>query len=328
MSGTALITGITGQDGSYLAELLLSKGYEVHGIVRRTSTPGTGRLETLMRASSDSGRKLVLHFGDMSEPLGIATLVKQIQPGEIYHLAAQTDVGASFEIPEITTETNALGTLRVLEAMRIGAPAARLFNAGSSEMFGRTAGPQNELSPFSPCSPYGYSKAYAFWATVNYRNSYGLFISNGMSFNHESERRGINFVTQKIAVSVAAIAAGAEDRLVLGDLAAVRDWGYAPEYVQAMWLALQQDEPDDYVLATGRGHTVADFCRMAFAEAGLDWRDHVSTSLDHLRPEEPSALVGDPKKADEILGWRARTTLPEIVTLMVKAARDIRRPRS
>jgi len=320
LSATALITGIAGQDGSFLAELLLAKGYEVHGLVRRSSTDNLSRLSGVRARNLESN--LTLHYGDLNDPLGLAWLVRDIRPSEVYHLAAQTDVGLSFVIPEETTATNAVGTLRMLEAVRLGAPDARFYNASSAEVFGRSLGPQSETTPFSPCSPYGYSKAFAYWATVNYRNAYGLHASNGIFFNHESERRGSNFVTQKIALAVAGIEQGKQETLQLGDLTSVRDWGYAPEYAEAMWLILQEPRPEDYVVATGEGHTVAEFCQLAFSEVGLDWSEYVESSSQYFRPEEPGSLVGDSRKAHKNLGWLPRTTFPQLVSLMVRAARE------
>jgi GDPmannose 4,6-dehydratase len=320
LSRTALITGITGQDGSYLAELLLSKGYAVHGIVRRTSTDNQGRLTRARHEALVSGSEIHLHAGDMADASRLRSLIEAIGPAEIYHLAAQTDVGFSFDIPEVTTDINALGTLRMLEAARLAAPDARFYNASSSEIFGRSAGPQSEDTPFSPCSPYGYSKEYAYWAGVNYRNAYDLHVSNGILFNHESERRGANFVTQKVARFVAKVKGMPGAKLGLGNLGAIRDWGYAPEYVEAMWLMLQRPEPGDYVIATGVGYSVAQFCELAFKAVGLEWQDHVVSDPEYFRPEEPAALIGDSSKAARDLGWGARTGLPDLVTHMVEAA--------
>lgn len=316
----ALITGVTGQDGSYLAELLLAKGYEVHGIIRRASTFNTGRLDGIYADPHASGVRLRLHYGDLSDASGLARLVAAIQPDEVYNLAAQSHVRVSFEIPEYTTDITATGTVRMLEAIREVGIRPRFYQASSSEMFGQAREtPQRETTPFHPRSPYGCAKVHAYWITVNYRESYGLFACNGILFNHESPRRGETFVTRKISRAVARIQAGLADKLYLGNLEARRDWGYAPEYVEAMWLMLQQDTPDDYVIATGETHSVREFLEVAFGHVGLDWRQFVEVDRRYYRPAEVDVLVGDPSKAAARMGWKPRTTFAELVRLMVDA---------
>ncbi|HET8603304.1 MAG TPA: GDP-mannose 4,6-dehydratase [Marmoricola sp.] len=310
----ALITGITGQDGSYLAELLLEKGYEVHGLVRRASTLNRSRIDHLHQ-----NRSLHLHYGDLTDGVSLVNLVHEVTPHEVYNLGAQSHVKVSFEMPEYTAGTDAVGTLRLLEAIRAAGLDCRFYQASTSEMFGATPPPQHEGSPFHPRSPYGAAKLYSHWVTVNYREAYDLFAVSGILFNHESPRRGESFVTRKITLGVAAIKLGVTDKLELGNLEAVRDWGYAPEYVEGMWRMLQHDEPGDYVLATGEGHTVRDFCESAFAHAGLDWRDHVTHDRQYERPTEVDALIGDASKAREVLGWEARTTAKDLARLMVEA---------
>jgi len=313
----ALITGVTGQDGSYLVELLLSKGYEVHGLIRRSSSFNTQRLDDLYRDPHESGVRFLMHHGDLSDSGSLVNLVRDLEPEEIYHLGAQSHVKVSFEIPEFTADATAMGTIRMLEAIRASGVQTRFYQAASSEMFGSAPPPQSETTPFHPRSPYGVSKVFAYWATTNYREAYGLFAVNGILFNHESVRRGETFVTRKITRAIARIKAGMQDKLYLGTLDAKRDWGYAPEYVEAMWLMLQQDQPDDYVIATGESHTVGEFVELAFAHAGLDWKRHVEIDPRYFRPAEVDSLCGDPSKAREQLGWKARTSFEDLVTLMV-----------
>jgi len=316
----ALITGITGQDGSYLAELLLSKGYEVHGIIRRASTFNTSRLEHLYTDPHTREAVLKLHYGDLSDASALARLIGRITPDEIYNLAAQSHVRVSFDSPEYTTDITATGAVRLLEAIRETGIKPRFYQASSSEMFGKAREiPQCETTPFYPRSPYGCAKVYAYWITVNYRESYGLFACNGILFNHESPRRGETFVTRKITRAVAHIATGLQDKLYLGNLEAKRDWGYAREYVEAMWLMLQQAKPDDYVVATGETHSVREFLEAAFAHAGLDWRKYVEIDPNYYRPTEVDLLVGDASKAKKQLGWEPKTKFNDLVKLMVDA---------
>ncbi|MER7899030.1 GDP-mannose 4,6-dehydratase [Streptomyces sp. NPDC096046] len=316
---TALITGITGQDGSYLAELLLSKGYVVHGLIRRSSTFTTQRIDHLYQDPHEPDARLRLHYGDLADGSRIAAVLEAIQPDEVYHLAAQSHVRVSFDEPEFTGTTTGLGTTRLLEAIRMTGLPCRFYQASSSEMFGTTAPPQSELSPFHPCSPYAAAKVYAYWITRNYREAYGVHAVNGILFNHESPRRGETFVTRKIARAAARIARGEQDVLHLGNLEARRDWGYAPEYVEAMWRMLQQDEPADYVVATGTSYSVRDFLRFCFEHAGLDWERHVRFDERYLRPSEVPDLVGDASKAERELGWRAAVHAPELARIMVDA---------
>jgi GDPmannose 4,6-dehydratase len=325
MVRTALITGITGQDGSYLMELLLSKGYEVHGLKRRSSTFNTERLEEAARSSGHRPDGLFLHYADMSDSGSMTNLVRDINPREIYNLGAQSHVAVSFEVPEYTCDVTGIGTIRILEAIRASGIDTRFYQASSSEMFGATPPPQNELTPFHPRSPYGCAKVFSYWATVNYREAYGLHSSNGILFNHESSRRGETFVTRKISRAVARIVDGLQSQLVLGNLDAVRDWGYAPEYVEAMWLMLQQDEPDDYVIATGEAHTVRDFANIAFARVGLDWSDYITTDVRYERPSEVDALIGDGSKARQQLQWKPAVTFEELVCRMVDADLELLR---
>ncbi len=316
----ALITGITGQDGSYLAELLLAKGYEVHGIIRRASTFNTGRIDHLYQDPHINGVRLFLHYGDIADSTNLIKLVYRIQPDEIYHVAAQSHVRVSFDIPEYTGDVTGLGTIRILEAIRETGLKARFYQASSSEMFGKAQEvPQRETTPFYPRSPYGAAKVYAYWVTVNYRESYGMLACNGILFKHESPRRGETFVTRKIIRAVAHIKAGLQKKLYLGNLNAKRDWGYAKEYVEAMWLMLQQDEPDDYVIATGEAHSVCELLDEAFSYVGLDWRDHVEIDPKYHRPAEVDLLVGDAGKAKRKLGWEPKTSFQELVRLMVDA---------
>jgi GDPmannose 4,6-dehydratase len=310
----AFITGITGQDGSYLAELLLGKGYDVHGLVRRSSMLTRTRIDHL-----HDHERLHLHYGDLTDGVSLVNLVRDIEPHEVYNLGAMSHVKVSFEMPDYTTSTNAVGTLRLLEAIRAAGLDCRFYQASTSEMFGSTPPPQNEDSKFHPRSPYGASKLQAHWVTVNYREAYDLYAVSGILFNHESPRRGENFVTRKITKAVAAIKAGVTDHVELGNLDAIRDWGYAPEYVEGMWRMLQADEPDDYVLATGEGHSVREFCEAAFAVADLDWRDHVRHNDSFERPAEVDALIGDAAKAAEVLDWRAKTTALDLARLMVES---------
>lgn len=317
---TALITGITGQDGSYLAELLLAKGYEVHGIIRRASTFNTSRIDHLYQDPHINGVRLFLHYGDISDSTNLIRLMYRIQPDEVYHLGAQSHVRVSFDIPEYTGDVTGLGTIRILEAVRETGLNAKIYQASSSEMFGRAREvPQSETTPFYPCSPYGAAKVYAYWSTVNYRESYGMFACNGILFNHESPRRGETFVTRKITQAVASIKLGLQDKLYLGHLDAKRDWGYAREYVEAMWLMLQQEEPDDYVIATGETHSVREFLEEAFAWAGLEWSKYVEIDPRYYRPSEVEILMGDATKARSKLGWEPKTKFKELVQLMVDA---------
>jgi GDPmannose 4,6-dehydratase len=316
-----LITGITGQDGSYLAELLLSKGYEVHGLVRRSSSFNTDRIDGIYQDPHESHRRLFLHYGDLTDGVNLVNLVRDVQPDEVYNLGAMSHVKVSFEMPEYTASTDAVGTVRLLEAIRASGIDCRFYQASTSEMFGSTPPPQNETTTFHPRSPYGAAKLYSHWVTINYREAYGLFAVSGILFNHESPRRGETFVTRKITRAVAQIVAGRQDSVYLGNLDAVRDWGYAPEYVEGMWRMLQHDVPDDYVLATGVGCTVRDFAQTAFAHADLDWEDHVRYDDSYERPSEVDALIGDPSKAASVLGWKAQTQAPALARLMVDADR-------
>jgi GDPmannose 4,6-dehydratase len=324
MAKKALITGITGQDGSYLAELLLSKGYEVHGIVRRASSFNRGRLDAIYLDPKLMETRLFLHYGDLGESGSLSRLLLRIQPDEIYNLGAQSHVRVSFDVPEYTLDVTATGTLRLLDAIRETGAKPRFYQASSSEMYGKVqAVPQTETTPFHPRSPYAVAKVCAFWATVNYRESYGLHASNGILFNHESPRRGEAFVTRKITRAIAEILAGLQDKLHLGNLDAKRDWGYAKEYVEAMWLMLQQDQPDDYVVATGETHSVREFLEEAFALVNLDWQKHVVHDARYLRPAEVDLLIGDASKARKQLGWKPKTTFKELVKLMVEADIDL-----
>lgn len=316
----ALITGITGQDGSYLADLLLSKGYEVHGIIRRASTFNTNRIDHLYQDPHVHGVKLFLHYGDLADSVNLVKLIYELKPEEIYHLGAQSHVRVSYDIPEYTADVTAVGTIRILEAMREAGVKSRFYQASSSEMFGKVqAVPQTETTPFWPRSPYGVAKVFAYWATVNYRESYGMHATNGILFNHESPRRGETFVTRKISRAAAAIKLGRQKELYLGNLDAKRDWGYAPEYVDAMWLMLQQDNPDDYVCATNETHTVREFVEHAFARLDLDWKEFVKHDARYERPAEVDLLVGDPSKAKRQLGWEPKVRFKELVQIMVDA---------
>ena len=315
----ALITGISGQDGSYLAELLLDRGYEVHGIVRRSSSFNTDRIDHLYRDPHEKGVRLLTHYGDLADPVALTKLLYELQPDEIYHLGAQSHVRVSFDIPEYTFDVTGAGTLRLLEAIRESGVKTRFYQASSSEMYGAAPPPQSEQTPFHPRSPYAVAKVAAYWAAVNYREAYGMFISNGILFNHESERRGETFVTRKITRAVARIKHGLQDQLYLGNLDAKRDWGYAPDYVDAMWRMLQADEPGDYVIATGEMHTVREFLELAFERAGLDPDAHVEIDPRYFRPSEVDALQGDPTLARERLGWQPKVGFAELVALMVDA---------
>lgn len=314
----ALITGITGQDGSYLAELLLEKGYEVHGIIRRASTFNTGRIDHIYADPHVNGVKFFLHYGDISDSTNMIKLLYSLQPDEVYHLAAQSHVRVSFDIPEYTGDVTGIGTIRILEAIRETGVKAKFYQASSSEMFGMVREvPQKETTPFYPRSPYGCAKVYAYWITVNYRESYGLYGCNGILFNHESPRRGETFVTRKITRALAHIKAGLQDSLYLGNLDAKRDWGYAKEYVEAMWLMMQQEKADDFVIATGETHTIKDFLDEAFSYANLDWKKYVKIDPRYYRPSEVDLLIGDSSKAKQKLGWEPKTTFKELVRLMV-----------
>lgn len=313
----AIITGITGQDGSYLAELLLDKDYEVHGIMRRNSTFTTGRIEHIFD-------KLTLHYGDLADSSSLHHIVSEVQPDEVYNLAAQSHVKVSFDVPEYTADVTGTGTLRLMEAIRTCAPKAKFYQASSSEMFGKVLEvPQTEKTPFYPRSPYGAAKVYSYWITKNYRESYDMFASNGILFNHESPRRGETFVTRKITRAVAAIKAGKQDKLLLGNLDAKRDWGFAGDYVEAMWLMLQADKPDDYVVATNETHSVKEFCQIAFEHVGLDWEKYVEVSEKYFRPAEVDLLIGDPAHVKKQLNWEPKVGFEELVKMMVDA--DVKR---
>jgi GDPmannose 4,6-dehydratase len=320
----ALITGITGQDGSYLADLLLEKGYEVHGIIRRASTFNTSRIDHLYADPHINGVRMFLHYGDLSDSVNLVKLLYDLKPDEIYHLGAQSNVRVSFDIPEYTSDVTGVGTIRILEAIREVGLRSRFYQASSSEMFGKAQQvPQTEKTPFWPRSPYGVAKTFAYWATVNYRESYGLCASNGILFNHESPRRGETFVTRKISRAVAAIKHGLQKELFLGTLDAKRDWGYAPEYVEGMWRILQQDEGDDFVLATGETHSVREFVEEAFSHVDLDWQEFVKHDSRYERPAEVDLLIGDPSKAKKILGWEPKVRFRELVRIMVDADMEL-----
>jgi len=317
---TAFITGITGQDGSYLAELLLQKGYVVHGVIRRSSSFNTDRIEQIYQAPQDGKKKLFLHYGDLADSSSLQNVLSEAKPDEIYHLGAQSHVRVSFDIPEYTADVTGLGTVRMLEAIRKTCPKSRFYQASSSEMFGKVMEiPQKETTPFYPRSPYGAAKVYGYWITVNYRESYGLHATNGILFNHESPRRGETFVTRKITRAVARIKAGLQDKIYMGNVEAKRDWGYAPDYVEAMWRMLQQDQGDDYVLATGETHSVREFLEVAFARAGMDYRDYLAHDARYERPAEVDLLIGDPSKAKRQLGWEPKVKFKELVEIMVDA---------
>jgi GDPmannose 4,6-dehydratase len=322
----ALITGITGQDGSYLAELLLDKGYEVHGIIRRASTFNTSRIDHLYRDPHVNGVRLFLHYGDLADSVQMVKLLYQLQPDEIYNLGAQSHVRVSFDVPEYTGDVVGVGAVRILEAIREAGlvKKCRFYQASSSEMFGKVQEvPQTETTPFWPRSPYGCAKMYAYWLTVNYRESYNLHASNGILFNHESPRRGETFVTRKITRAATRIKVGLQDSLYLGNLDAKRDWGYAKEYVEMMWVMLQQDNPDDYVVGTNETHSVKEFCEVAFARVGLDWEKYVKYDQRYERPAEVELLIGNPAKAKKQLGWEPKVRFKELVELMVDHDLDL-----
>jgi GDPmannose 4,6-dehydratase len=315
----ALITGVTGQDGSYLAELLLDKGYEVHGIIRRSSTFNTSRIDHLYKDPHEIDNHFHLHYGDITDGVGISNILREIEPHEIYNLAAQSHVKVSFEMPDFTAQVDAVGTIRLLEAIRASKIDTRFYQASTSELFGSTPPPQSETSPFAPQSPYAAAKLYSYWVVRNYRDAYGLHATNGILFNHESPRRGETFVTRKITIAAAKIKLGLQEKLYLGNLDAIRDWGYAKEYVESMWVMLQEDYSDDYVVGTGVGATVRDFCEASFNAVGLDYRDHVETEDRYLRPTEVDALIADSNKTKTKLNWSATTHWKELAELMVKA---------
>lgn len=320
MTKKALITGITGQDGSYLTELLLEKDYEVHGMIRRSSSFNTDRIDHLYQDSHDEGTKMFLHYGDLSDSSNISRLLEKIAPDEIYHLGAQSHVRVSFDTPEYTGDVTGLGTLRLLDAIKETQIKTKFYQASSSELYGKVQEvPQKETTPFYPRSPYAVAKIYAYWITVNYRESYDLYACNGILFNHESPRRGETFVTRKITKALAKIMAGKQNKLYLGNLDAKRDWGYAKDYVEAMWLMLQQDQADDYVIATGETHSIREFLDEAFNYVGLDWKKYVEIDPRYFRPAEVELLIGDPTKAKQKLGWQPRVTFKELVKIMVDA---------
>ena len=322
----ALITGITGQDGSYLADLLLQKDYEVHGIIRRASTFNTARIDHLYQDPHVHGVRLFLHHGDLADSVNLVKLLYDLKPDEIYHLAAQSHVRVSFDIPEYTADVTGVGAIRILEAIRESGGSPRFYQASSSEMFGKVQEvPQTETTPFWPRSPYGAAKVFAYWATVNYRESYGLHASNGILFNHESPRRGETFVTRKITRAVARIKLGLDEHLYLGNLEARRDWGFAPEYVEGMWRIVQADSSDDYVLATNETHSVKEFVEEAFAHVDLDWKEYVQYDKRYERPAEVDLLIGNPAKAKKILGWEPKVRFPELVRIMVDADLEMAR---
>jgi GDPmannose 4,6-dehydratase len=315
----ALVTGITGQDGSYLAELLLGKGYEVHGLVRRSSTFNTRRIDHLYVDPHEAGARFFLHYGDLSDSGQLSHLIYNLQPDEIYHLAAQSHVRVSFDMPEYTGDVTGLGVTRLLEAIRRSGIKTRFYQASSSELFGDSPPPQNEETPLRPRSPYAAAKLYGYWMVRNYREAYGLFAANGILFNHESPRRGETFVTRKITRAVARIKFGVQKKLYLGNLEARRDWGYAPDFVEVMWLMLQQDSPQDFVIATGEAHSVREFLEEAFAHVNLDWQEYVEIDPRYFRPTEVDFLLGDASKARRLLGWQPRVSFQELVRLMVDA---------
>src|SRR5215813_9108211 len=327
MAKTALISGITGQDGSFLTELLLEKGYHVYGIIRRSSSFNTQRIDHLYADPHEKGTRLHLVYGDLNDSSSLNTILRQVQPDEIYNLGAQSHVRVSFDVPEYTGEVTALGTVRLLEAIRETGVKTKFYQASSSEMFGNAPSPQSEETPFQPCSPYAAAKLYAHWMTVNYRQGYGLFACNGILFNHESPRRGETFVSRKITKAVARIKLGLQDRLYLGNLDAKRDWGYAGDYVQAIWMMLQQPEPDDFVIATGETHSVRDFLDEAFGYAQLDWKEYVEIDSRYFRPTEVDLLLGDASKARQKLGWKPKVSFQELVRMMVDADLQAEAPR-
>ena len=316
---TAFITGITGQDGSYLTEFLLKKGYEVHGLIRRSSSFNTGRIDHIYQDPHTPNPNLFLHYGDLTDGVNMTNLIHQIQPTEIYNLGAQSHVQVSFTMPQYTAQVDAVGAVALLESIRASGIKCRYYQASTSELYGSTPPPQSESSVFRPRSPYAAAKLMAYWSTVNYREAYGVHATNGILFNHESPRRGETFVTRKITRAVAKIANGSKEKLYLGNLEAVRDWGYAKEFVESMWLMLQEDKPGDYVVATGVGATVRDFALAAFEHVGLDYKDHVEVDKRYERPTEVDALIGDPSKAEKLLGWKAKTHWKDLAKLMVDA---------
>jgi len=318
-SKKAFITGVTGQDGSYLAELLLEKGYEVHGLIRRSSSFNTTRIDHIYQDPHSPSPKLFLHFGDLTDGVNMTNLIHQIQPTEVYNLGAQSHVQVSFTMPQYTAQVDAVGAVALLESIRASGMNCRYYQASTSELYGSTPPPQNELSAFRPRSPYASAKLMAYWSTVNYREAYGVHATNGIMFNHESPRRGETFVTRKITRAAARIATGSKEKLYLGNLEAVRDWGYAKEYVESMWLMLQQDKSDDYVVATGVGATVREFAQVAFEQVGLNYKDYVEMDKRYVRPTEVDALIGDPSKAAKVLGWQAKTHWKALAKLMVEA---------
>jgi GDPmannose 4,6-dehydratase len=319
MSPIAFVTGITGQDGSYLTELLLSKGYEVHGLMRRASTFNTDRIDHVYQDPHDAGRRLYLHYGDLTDGSMLARLVADVKPDELYNLGAQSHVGVSFDMPEYTANATALGTLRLLESVREAHVRPRIYQASSSEMFGNVPAPQNEESSFNPASPYAVAKVFAHHMAGLYREAYGMHVIRGILFNHESPRRGPTFVTRKVTSTVARICAGKEDRVYLGNLEASRDWGYAPEYVEAMWQMLQEGGPRDYIVATGKSHTVQELCEAAFGLVGLDWRNHVEVDPRYLRPKDVGLLAGDASQAREEIGWEPKVRFPQLIQIMLEA---------
>jgi GDPmannose 4,6-dehydratase len=315
----AFITGITGQDGSYLTELLLEKDYEVHGLIRRSSSFNTGRIDHIYQDPHTPHQKLKLHYGDLTDGVNMTNLIHEIQPTEVYNLGAQSHVQVSFSLPQYTAQVDAVGAVSLLESIRASGVKSRYYQASTSELYGSTPPPQNESSMFQPRSPYAAAKLMAYWCTVNYRDGYGIHASNGILFNHESPRRGETFVTRKITRAVARIALGGKEKLFLGNLDAIRDWGYAKEYVESMWLMLQQDKPGDYVVATGVGASVKDFVDASFKHVGLNWEDHVELDKRYIRPTEVDALIGDQSKAEKVLGWKAKTHWKALAELMVDA---------
>lgn len=319
MAKKALVTGVTGQDGSYLVELLLAKGYEVHGVIRRSSSLNTSRLNGVWKDPHLPGVRYFNHYGDLHDSSSLVNLIRDLEPEEIYNLAAQSHVKVSFELPEYTADVTGVGVIRILEAIRAAGAQCRFYQASSSEMFGSSPPPQNEETQFHPRSPYGVAKMFAYWTAVNFREAYDMYACNGIAFNHESPRRGEKFVSRKITRAVARIRGGLQEKLYLGNLEAKRDWGYAPEYVEAMWLMLQQDEPDDYVIATGETHSVRELVELAFAHAGLDPAEHVGVDPKYLRPAEVEHLRGDYAKAKAKLGWEPRTSFDEMIRVMVDA---------
>ena len=325
-SKSAFITGITGQDGSYLAELLLEKGYEVHGLIRRSSSFNTGRIDHIYQDPHTSNPKLFLHYGDLTDGVNLTSLIHEIQPSEVYNLGAQSHVQVSFTMPQYTAQVDAVGAVALLESIRASGVQCSYYQASTSELYGSTPPPQNEDSVFRPRSPYAAAKLMAYWSTVNYREAYGVHATNGILFNHESPRRGETFVTRKITRAVAKVATGSKEKLYLGNLDATRDWGFAKEYVESMWLMLQQKQSDDYVVATGVGATVRDFAEAAFEHVGLNYKDHIEVDKRYVRPTEVDALVGDPSKAEKILGWKAKTHWKALAKLMVDA--DIEKVKS